>query len=212
MIRNMFGILGDGYTQLNNNISLEYNAMDWPNFFLGGISTLYRGLTNGTQTKIENPALLVSVLTGKWTTLGKIINTFSSYFNLGKFAVDKLGRKKGEIFNAIPANIYYDLIVNYKSVDPTNYSQYAEEFKTFKELIHEIKAVKCTPCVWRPVSTTEISGLKLFKPEKAENELRTAANYLNQLNPKFGALVMDVAKFVKEEIIEFILRNTRLDV
>ncbi len=195
----------------NIALSLEYNAMDWPQFFLRYLNTGWRMFTNNSMTRINNPALLVSVLTGKWTTIGKLWNMLDPY-NLTIFGINALIFKQAAIYNNIDSNAYQDVIVNYRSLTPKNLEIYKQEFENFKSIIKTLKSRACTPCVERRMSTTEITGIKLFKPERAYREIKRAVDGLTKLDPKLGKLASEIGSFVGKEIIDFIIQNTIRDV
>lgn len=77
MSKRPFNITRESY---NLDISNEYNAVDWPQFFLGTVNTLWRAITNETETRIEFPGLLISLLVGKWSDFAKIIGTIDLEF------------------------------------------------------------------------------------------------------------------------------------
>lgn len=209
-------------------ISQEYNAMDWPQFFLGGINTAWRALTNKSKTKIDNPGALVSILTGKWTTFGQLFNLYSKTmqalggnpFALGDIISQVVNRSKGQgalanlekDLRSIDGNIYRDLIVDCKKVTPAQYEALVNEFKVFKDSVRALKAKYNKPCTLRPMNTTEIAQIKLFKPEKANKEIANAVSYFKGQDLKLAKLAEEVGAFVGKEIVNFIIENTVRDV
>lgn len=209
-------------------ISQEYNAMDWPQFFLGGINTAWRALTNKSKTKIDNPGALVSIMTGKWTTFGQVLTLYGKImsgfsgnpFSAGDVISQIVNHSKGRGAAAnlesdlmkINGNIYRDMIVNCKSVKPDQYDAMVEEFKVFKEVVKTLKTKYNKPCSIRPMNTTEIAQIKLFKPDKANNEIASAIKYFKGVDPKLAKLAEEVGAFVGKEIIDFIIKNTVRDV
>ena len=63
-------------------ISQEYNAMDWPQFFLRSINSVWRKFTNKSTTKVTNPGSLVYFLTGNWTAVGEFATLALKMFDI----------------------------------------------------------------------------------------------------------------------------------
>lgn len=153
---------------------------------------------------------------GNWTVVGDIANKLSEGpVGIFKMIIDKV-RSKGatQLSNAqlkqSTGNIYKELFVNYKKNDDTRISELNHKFELFKDLITYVKKVECKSIPPRPCTTTEIGELKLFKPDKIENEIKQAINYyksngyiqcLNLANKVAEYITKDVVGFLKDNII-----------
>lgn len=55
------------------DVSLEYNAFDWPRFFLGTFNSWYRAITNNSVIKRDGVLSLTGIFQGKATTFGDCV-------------------------------------------------------------------------------------------------------------------------------------------
>ena len=218
MSKRPFNITRESY---NLDISNEYNAVDWPQFFLGTVNTLWRAITNETETRIEFPGLLISLLVGKWSDFGKIVGLIGpGIYNQGlKAAIDELRGKAGNLTLAhnhyvMPGdtNMYKILFVEYKKVQVSEIKDYQELFDIYKKQINKLKSEVCVKLPrWRPCSTSEITDLKLFKPDKARKEMDVAVAEFKRRDEKFGKFAEEVAKWIEANLIEYVANNIKVD-
>lgn len=191
--------------------------MDWPKFLLGFGNTIWRALFNKSTTSIEKPGILIELFLGKWTTVGQIISNFSTY-DIAKTVYDYL-KGKGNIpldnssIKLLNYNIYKDLIVDYKKNNDSSYDSLVNEFNTFKGVISYIKSNICKKINPRPCSTTEISQLKVFRPNEIQKEISQALSfYKNNGYEKLINLTNDVATYIANDIVKFLENNISADV
>lgn len=71
---------GEELISSENYISQEYNAFDWPRFFLGIFNNAFRSMSHSSTT-IDNPHLLVYMVTGKMTDLGRALQNMKTISN-----------------------------------------------------------------------------------------------------------------------------------
>lgn len=197
---------------LGVNISNEYNAFDWTATIFGNLNTLYRALTPGATTKIDNPGYLIKLFVGGWTVLGQMLSQAASSLAMlrqNSNAIKNRGVKisSGEKTDADKFNIYKDIFVNYKKVDTSDIEYYRDQFNLFKKAIEELKKNVCGPIPPRELVTSELSDLKLFRPGDIKSEMNNAVKYYEIKDKKFANLAGSIVKYVDEEIVQYLLNN-----
>lgn len=195
-------------------LSREYTAFDWTNILLGPINTVYRALFVNTKCSIQNPGLLVAILLSNWSDLDMLLKSVNN-IDILKIFYDAI-KGKGPSASPIGINltvlrkchIYKQLILNYRKVDLNDYQKYNDMFNAFKIAIDGIKKVYCKKCSEYTLSTSQISDLKKFKPDKAKDDMVEAINYFKRNgNEEFVRLTEDVSEFVTNEVIKYITDN-----
>lgn len=197
------------------NVSNEYNAMDWPDFFLGSLSKLYRGLTNNAKLTIKNPGMLISLFTGKWTTFGQIIQyaynpvKFYTLWDIVDHISDK-GKKAAFSSEAVlkgTPNIYQELIVNYKKIKQDDIEKYKADFERFKVAIQGAKKVYCNKTQPTKLTTSQLTDLKLFRPKEIKTEIERALTHYVGFGPEWKKFSEDVVSWINSNIVDYLLEN-----
>lgn len=197
---------------LGVNISNEYNAFDWTATIFGNLNTLYRALTPGATTKIDNPGYLIKLFVGGWTVLGQMLSQAASPLAMLRQNANGIKNRgvkisSGEKTDADKFNIYKDIFVNYKKVNTSDIEYYRDQFNLFKKAIEELKKNVCGPIPSRELTTSELSDLKLFRPGDIKSEMNNAVKYYEIKDEKFANLAGSIVKYVDEEIVQYLLKN-----
>ena len=205
-------------TKESYNISTEYNKVDWPNFFLGQINTVWRMLTNDSKIAIDNPGLLIGLLLGKVSDVVKVWTNITNPVSVVKGIIDEVRGKGGyrtlsphdlTLNNAL--NMYKILFTDYKKVNLDDPDFYKASFEVFKKAVNQLKETLCKKIEYTTASTSQIGDLKLFKPEKARKEMENAIEYYNKKDPKFAKFAEEAALWCEQNIIEYIAKNVKID-
>lgn len=220
------GFLGPISTVWRKFTNESTTKIEHPHFLVGLMLDGWSDLAAGIKifTRIAGPAvaiglggpagLVYTLLAGQFTEISVLLHDAATGKNKDSLAgggVDKtvdLIKKQKE---SIKLNIYKDLIINARKVEPEDYEKLRAEFNLFKTLIRGIKKEVMKPCKERKLGVQEIEMMKLFKPDKAANEMKNAAKILKEKDKKLGKLADEVCEFISKEIIQFTEKNVYVD-
>lgn len=202
-------------TSTGYRFSREYGTFSWSDFLLGGLKTIWQGLTNKSKTKIENPGLLVQVVV---TNPLSFIGSYTNILDVVKHAIDESKGKGDGVQEAALRfgtwgndNLYKKVYVNYKKTAGQDVNTLKKYFEVYKKMISEIKDTQCAPCKMREMSTSEIKTIKLFDPTKAEREMRKAIEYYKEKAPDIAKFAEGFADYIRKEVLEYIEKNVIVD-
>ena len=155
-------------------------------------------------------------MTGKLTDVVRALT--SSPYDALKASIDEFMRTKGprgfmpnKVTLGDDINIYKMLFVDYKKVNISAIDAYKNTFDTFKRIVEVLKKTECKKIQMRSASTSEISDIKLFKPEKARKEMEVAVAYFKATDKAFGDFAEKVALWCEQNIIEYVANNISVD-
>lgn len=202
-------------TSSGYRFSREYGTFSFSDFLLGGLKTMWQGITNRSRTKIENPGLLVNVVV---TNPLSFLGSYTSLVDILKHAFDEIKGKGDGIQEAALKfgtwgndNLYKKVFVNYKKTAGQDAGVLEKYFAIYKKMISEIKDTQCSPCKEREMSTSEIKTIKLFDPMKAEREMRKAISYYESKSPDIAKFAKKFAEYIKTEILQYLEKNIDVD-
>lgn len=129
-----------------------------------------------------------------------------------KIIIDKL-RDKGSATMEVPqeCNIYKTLFIDAKKVDVHDLDRYKKQFEAYKSISSAIKKTVCVHCPERPMSSSEIGDIKLFKPQKAADEMKKAIMRFKESSDEFAKFAEGVAEWITKNIIEYVADNITVD-
>lgn len=195
-------------------VSQEYFAADWSKFFLGWLNLAYRAAFDDSETKIDHPGILIDLMIdNKSRVLDHVSNILNNggLIQISKLVIDGMRGKHSARYTSQDVkntqNLYRTLIINYKDVDYNDLARYQKEFELYKGVIQYIKNNVCKTIPKRKMSTSEISDLKLLKPDKAKRECAVAISYFKDQNEEFGIFVENFVKWFSENVIKYLADN-----
>lgn len=198
------------YNSRGYNVSQEYTKVDWPNFLLGPVNTLYRAITNGSKTTVDHPGLMIALFLSK---PAKIIDALKmlNVHELAKQLIDAARGSKNslayafdkDVLNKAP-NAYYIFFSNYKKTKNLTKDQAESIIKEFKTAVESLKTLLCKKISVRSLTTSEISDIKKFRPELAKREMETALKWIEHNNPDIYKIANDLAEWVTKNMIQYL--------
>lgn len=188
-------------------ISTEYNKIDWWRLIFGPFNQFVRLVSTSDITRIEQPGLLLPIFLGKLTTYATIaqhirdalvsIHPIGMSFSVIATAMSiwsvytggiKYNHNKGDNsaffdkLNQIKNPYYYIISNQMKDIDVANeavYKEWENSVKQFEELIDLAIKNICVPIPERPMQLGEKNLLKLYSPEKFNNEVKASLGYID---------------------------------
>lgn len=195
-----------------DQVSMEYFKIDWPQFFLGTINTIWRKLTNDTYVTRDDLGELSMIFLSKGakflTQVGNGLAIASGIPGLIDGVHDAVRRSdaSNESFWKKAKNIYAELIMNVDKVkleNPDYYNSIADwSYQVYVKNIDKL----CPPIARRKANTTELKELKLLDFEKLNGETKKALAKLSQgisrldksKQNKWKQVIAKTEKFVKD--------------
>lgn len=210
-------------------VSKEYNAFDWPRFFLGWMNQIYRSFAVKSQTKIENVGIFTALFTGKATSFGQWTIVLNNLTGVGGNLITKLleigitlySTKSGEKYafkNQLPnliknnSNPYYKYVMCYKDIKFTDEEliEAKNGVKIFRAAFDIIKNDFCKPIEggFREMTLGEKNAFKLYRPNEIGRELKAAMDNAEKTGHKEWISVYTQLGNITKEILAFVDSNT----
>lgn len=198
------------YNHRGYNVSQEYTAVDWPNFFLGKVNTIWRQLTSSTQTTVDHPGLIVALFLSKKAKVVDALKLFNSYEILTQIVGLIRGKKNSlaygfdkSILNGAP-NAYTVFFVDYKKLKNYTKDEADIVIKEFKQAVNALKSFACKKIPRRTLTSSEVSDIKKFRPDLAEREMKTALRWIEQNNPAIYKTVNELAAWITTNMLRYL--------
>ena len=159
----------------------EYNAFDWPKFFLGStIVGLWRKIVKGGKTTVANPGIMVDLFLGKWTSFGDYVSGMQiNGINVIGSLISASSSKSAMSLRGLTEqikdseNAYYRLVTNQDT--KLTIEQAKKLVSDFDKIVATLKKNVCKPISARNLTFGELNDLKLFRPDLIKPEIDKAA-------------------------------------
>lgn len=194
---------------LKKKISKEYAEFDLLKLF-GPLPTLYRALFVNKKSTIQNPGFLIGFMLDKKMVFEEILDNINAFKKIIDYAREKgsWAMTRGFRNFSFCPNMYYDLFITPEKTLGQNPNKIKEDIENFKVLVRGIKVNYCKKCPEYTLSTSQLSDIKKFRPDKAQKEIKSAVELSKNYGRETENLVKQFAQWWLTEVIEYIADNT----